>query len=63
MPVARNDFIHVRVLNAECLHSDRRQLLTVFYRGLSVHGGHLRYDGIGQIQKGVIFNHNGLSWM
>ena len=25
--------------------------LTVFYVGISVHGGRLRYEGIGQIQK------------
>ena len=34
MPVARNDFIHVRVLMQECLHSDRRQLLdSIFTEG------------------------------
>ena len=50
MSVARNDSIHVCVL-MQRVYTQIAGNLTVFYVGISVHGGRLRYEGIGQIQK------------
>ena len=50
MSVAGNDSIHVCVL-MQRVYTQIAGNLTVFYVGISVHGGRLRYDGIGQIQK------------
>ena len=50
MSVARNDVIHVCVL-MQRVYTQIAGNLTVFYRGLIVHGGRLRYEGIDQLQK------------
>ena len=42
MSVARNDFIHVCVL-MQRVYTQIAGNLTVFYVGISVHGGRLRY--------------------
>ena len=53
MPVARNDFIHICVLMFTMLRVGTHigSNLTVFYGGLSVHGGCFRYEEIVKIQK------------
>ena len=50
MSAARNDIIHVCVL-MQRVYTQIACNLTVFYRGLIVHGGRLRYEGIDQLQK------------
>ena len=50
MSVARNNLIHVCVL-MQRVYTQIAGNLTVFYGWLSLHGGSLRYEGIGQIQN------------